>query len=147
MNSTKFLQFSKQFSKYCDRRFAPLCARTGLTMREVNVLLFLANNPCYTTARDVTEFRGISKSQVSQAVDFLAELGYLTRTPDAEDRRLIHLTLTAEGRALASQAQGIQLQCVESLLQGMSAHQRDQVQELWEIMMNNAAQLSGEVAL
>ena len=147
MTATRLLQFFKQFGSYCDRCFAPLSQAHGLSMREINVLLFLINNPGYDTARSITEYRGISKSQVSQAVDFLAELGYLTRTPDAEDRRLIHLTLTAEGRALASQAQGIQLQCAESLLQGMSAHQRDQVQELWEIMMNNAAQLSGEVAL
>ena len=120
MTATRLLQFFKQFGSYCDRCFAPLSQAHGLSMREINVLLFLINNPGYDTARSITEYRGISKSQVSQA---------------------------AEGRTLASQAQGIQLQCAESLLQGMSAHQRDQVQELWEIMMNNAAQLSGEVAL
>ena len=75
MTTTRFLQFSKQFGKYCEHRFTPLSQRHGLSMREINVLLFLANNPGFDTARDITEYRGISKSQVSQAVDFLVELG------------------------------------------------------------------------
>ena len=144
MNSTKFLQFSKQFSKYCDRRFAPLCARTGLTMREVNVLLFLANNPCYTTARDVTEFRGISKSQVSQAVVFLAEIGLLSRAADVEDRRIIHLSITDAGAPIAREAQDIQMQCGERLLAGLTPAQQAQLQELMDIVLDNGANLSEE---
>ena len=75
MNATRLLQFSRQFGAYCGRRFAPLSQRYHLSMREIDVLLFLANNPCYDTARDITEYRGISKSQVSQAVDLLTEQG------------------------------------------------------------------------
>lgn len=144
MNSTKLLQFSKQFGKYCHRRFAPLCARTGLTMREVNVLLFLANNPCYTTARDITEFRGISKSQVSQAVDFLSEMGFLTRSADAEDRRVVHLAITDLGRPVAAEAQAIQAQCGERLLAGLTQTQQAQLQELMDIVLDNGKRLGEE---
>ena len=78
---TRLLQFFQQYTKYCDYQFLPVLERTGITMREVHVLLFLANNPDYDTARDITVLRGISKSQVSQAVDLLAAEGFLTRTP------------------------------------------------------------------
>ena len=44
MNTTKLLQLSKQFGRYCDRRVAPLCARCGLTVREGHVLLFLGRS-------------------------------------------------------------------------------------------------------
>ena len=80
-NYTRLLQFSQQFGKFYACQFTPLLERTGLTMREVHVLLFLANNPDYDTARDVTLYRGMSKSQVSQAVELLCAEGLLQRTP------------------------------------------------------------------
>lgn len=146
MTVTRLLQFAKRFGKYCDHRFAPLSQAHGLSMREINVLLFLANNPGYDTARDITEYRGISKSQVSQAVDFLVELEYLTRTPDVEDRRLLHLSMTGEGRKVAAQAQAIQAQCGQDLLSGMTEGQVRQLQELWDMVMANGERLAAEVS-
>ena len=67
----------RKFSKYYDRQFLPLLEKTDLTMREVHVLLFLANHPGQDTARDVTELRGLAKSQVSQAVEIMAGRGLL----------------------------------------------------------------------
>lgn len=87
---TRLLQFAQQFQNYYDRQFLPLLERTGLTMRDIRVLLFLINNPDYDTAKDITALRGLSKSQVSQAVDLLVAEGMLRRTPDQADRRVIH---------------------------------------------------------
>ena len=145
MTTTRLIQFAKQVGKYCDHRFAPIARRYGLSMREINVVLFLANNPGYDTARDITEYRGISKSQVSQAVEFLAELSYLTRRADPDDRRLLHLSLTEEGRALAAQCQALQTQCAQDLLAGMTQDQVRQLQELWDMVMANGERLSREV--
>ena len=77
---TRLLHFFQQYTKYCDHQFQSILERMGITMREVHVLLFLANNPEYDTARDITVLRGISKSQVSQAVDLLSAEGFLLRT-------------------------------------------------------------------
>ena len=145
MTATRLMQFAKQFGKYCDHRFAPIARRYGLSKREINVLLFLSNNPGYDTARDITEYRGISKSQVSQAVEFLAELSYLTRTPDPDDRRLLHLALTEEGLALARECKAVQARCGQDLLDGMTEDQVRQLQELWEMVMANGERLSREV--
>ena len=145
MTATRLMQFAKQFGKYCDHRFAPLAQDYGLSMREINVLLFLSNNPGYDTARDITEYRGISKSQVSQAVEFLVELSYLTRTPDPDDRRLLHLALTEEGLALARECKAVQARCGQDLLDGMTEDQVRQLQELWEMVMANGERLSREV--
>ena len=145
MTTTRLIQFAKQVGKYCDHRFAPLAQDYGLSMREINVLLFLSNNPGYDTARDITEYRGISKSQVSQAVEFLVELSYLTRTPDPDDRRLLHLALTEEGLALARECKAVQARCGQDLLDGMTEDQVRQLQELWDMVMANGERLSREV--
>ena len=122
-NYTRLLQFSQQFGKFYACQFTPLLERTGLTMREVHVLLFLANNPDYDTARDVTLYRGMSKSQVSQAVELLCAEGLLQRTPDGTDRRMVHLSITPEGRPLARECQGLQEHCGARLLDGLSPEQ------------------------
>ena len=83
----------RKFEKYYDRQFLPLLERTGLSMREIHVLLFLANHPGQDTAREVTELRGLAKSQVSQAVEVLTGLGILRRQADGVDRRIIHLAI------------------------------------------------------
>ena len=98
--TTRLLLFSKQFERFYERQFSPLLRRWDLTMREVHVLLFLANNPGYDTARDVAEYRGLAKSQVSQAVDLLAAQGLLCRTPDSGDRRVLALSRRSGDREL-----------------------------------------------
>ena len=72
VSSTQLLRVIQQFRRYYDRHFSELLSRTGLSMREMHVVLFLANHPAHDTARDVTELRGLAKSQVSAAVDLLA---------------------------------------------------------------------------
>ena len=143
---TRLLQFSQQFGKFYAHQFAPLLEQTGLTMREVHVLLFLANNPDYDTARDVTLYRGMSKSQVSQAVDLLCAQGLLQRTPDGADRRMVHLSITPAGRPLARECQALQERCGARLLDGLAPEQVRQLRELLETVLDNGAHLAEEAS-
>lgn len=143
---TRLLQFFQQYTKYCDYQFQSVLDRKGITMREVHVLLFLANNPEYDTARDITVLRGISKSQVSQAVDLLSADGFLTRTPDAEDRRIVHLSISPEGWPLAKECQKIQEFCGEQLVRGMSEGEVTTLRALFERIIDNGTQLAEEVS-
>lgn len=143
---TRLLQFFQQYTKYCDYQFQSVLDRKGITMREVHVLLFLANNPEYDTARDITVLRGISKSQVSQAVDLLSADGFLTRTPDAEDRRIVHLSISPEGWPLAKECQKIQEFCGEQLVRGMSEDEVTTLRALFERIIDNGTLLAEEVS-
>jgi MarR family transcriptional regulator for hemolysin len=142
---TRLLQFFQQYTKYCDHQFLPVLERTGITMREVHVLLFLANNPNYDTARDITVLRGISKSQVSQAVDLLAAEGFLTRTADPVDRRVVHLAISQDGWPLAQECQNIQDFCGEQLVKDMSAEEIETLRTLFDTVLDNGTRLAEEV--
>ena len=143
---TRLLQFYKQFGKFYARQFTALCARTGLSLQEVHILLFLLNNPGYDTARDITELRGLSKSQVSQGVELLSAEGLLARTPDSEDRRVIHLSITPSGLPLAKECRDIQAACGRRLLAGLSQEQVQQLSALLETVLENGARLAEEVS-
>ena len=138
VNSTQLLRVIQQFRRYYGRQFTELLARTGLSMREMHVVLFLANNPDCDTARDVAELRGLAKSQVSAAVDLLAERGLLDRLPDRADRRVVHLALTEAGAALARQGRQIQSACLEKLFSGLTPAETDRFQQLLEKVLTGA---------
>lgn len=108
------------------------------------MLLFLANNPQYDTARDVTEFRGLSKSQVSQAVELLVAEGLVSRTPDSSDRRVVHLSLTEEAGPLAREAQALQNSCAARLLSGFGPKESDQLLTFLERVLENGRILAEE---
>ena len=147
LSYTRLLQFYKQFGKFYDRQFGDFSARTGLSMREIHVLLFLANNPGYDTARDISELRGLSKSQVSQAVELLAAEGFLLRTPDEADRRVVHLSITPAGLPLARECQTIQAACGQRLLAGLSEEQVRQLALLLGTVLDNGSHLTEEESI
>ena len=119
----------------------------GLARVELDILLFLANNPGYDTARDISELRGLSKSQVSQAVELLAAEGFLRRTPDKADRRVVHLSITPAGLPLARDCQAIQTACGQRLLAGLSEEQERQLALLLGTVLDNGAHLSEEESI
>ena len=142
INYTRLLKFVQRFQRFYERQFLPLLERTHLTMREVHVLLFLTNNPGYDTARDITALRGLSKSQVSQAVDLLAANGLLQRTPDLQDRRVVHLAITSLGAPLARECQIIQERCSRQVLSALRPEQQRQLRALLDRLLD--AGLPGE---
>lgn len=68
---TQFLRLQKQIMESYDSYLSAAARRIGLTKPEADILLFLANNPQFHTARDVVALRGFSKTYVSKAVDLL----------------------------------------------------------------------------
>ena len=135
VSSTQLLRVIQQFRRYYDRHFSELLSRTGLSMREIHVVLFLANHPAHDTAR---ELRGLAKSQVSAAVDLLAARELLRRQPDKADRRVIHLALTDAGAALAREGQKLQSTCLDALFAGLTQSEAERFQELLEKVLTSA---------
>lgn len=132
----------RKFHKYYERQFLPLLGRTGLSIREVHVLLFLANHPGQDTARDIVELRGLAKSQVSQAVEVLTGRGFLARRDDEDDRRVIHLDITGEGLPLAREAQAVQAACGQRMLAGLSEEEQAVFLELLERVLREMEALT-----
>ena len=118
--------------KVYTRLMDPLCQQWKLTRNELDVLLFLANNPSQNRAVDIVNRRGISKSHVSLAVTLLEEKGYLTRKTSDADRRTVHLFLTDATGEMVQQGQQLQRQFYEQIHGGISQEEM----ALW-IRINN----------
>jgi len=84
----------------------PVCRKYGLNRTELDILLFLANNPQYDTAADICAVRSLAKSHVSTSIRALERTGLLEKYQLPTDRRSVHLrvlpaadAVTADGRA------------------------------------------------
>ncbi len=105
------------------RLLDPICRRWDLTRNEMDVLLFLHNNPEYDRAVDIVQRRGLSKSHVSLSIANLERRGLLVRQEDTADRRTIHLRLTEEARTIAEAGRMAQKRFFAYLHQGVTQEQ------------------------
>lgn len=100
---------------------AEVCERHALSRVELDILLFLANNPTLDTAKDIVELRYLHKSQVSGALRALEERGYICRAYAAGNRKTVHLRLL-EGAATEAveDGQAAQEKFMSILLRGLT---------------------------
>ena len=78
----------------------PVFAPEGITLTQWSALVsiyFDRGNTCAELARDLAHDKGAT----TRIIDTLVERGWVTRTRHADDRRVINLTLTEDGKAVA----------------------------------------------
>ena len=118
-----------RFSDAYHAALSPLCAETGLPPAAADILLFLANNPEFKTARDIVEVRKIKANLVSVNVDKLVNEGYLERKSVEGDRRKVNLICTEKSKEIIQEGQKLQQSFVEKLFEGMDEDTRKALQK------------------
>lgn len=97
-------QIKKTYSHLCE----PVMQKYHITRCELDILLFLYNNPEFNTAKDIVDKRGIIKSQASMGIDQLIEKEYLTMIRDKSDKRKYRLHLLEQSQKIIED--GLKLQ-------------------------------------
>ena len=110
----------------------------GLARVELDILLFLANNPQFDTATDIVERRCISKAHVSQSVKSLEQRGYLERRYAGDNRRTIHLRLLEAAQSAVDAGRQAHARCLAALLEGFSAAECEQLRSYLSRISDNA---------
>ena len=102
------LAFVQHYKKFYTSQFESAAVRHGLNQLEIDILLFLHNNPDCRTASDICRYRGLAKSNVSKAVEHLRTMGMLTVSPAADNRRQRMLGFTDAAAPLVQELHAIQ---------------------------------------
>ncbi len=121
----------------------PVCRQWDLTKNELDVLLFLHNNPEYDRAADIVAHRGMAKSHVSLSVTNLERRGLLRRSEDPEDRRAVHLKLTDEARVIAEAGKECQVHFFSAMFDGLSREDVVFWQSLMDRVCDNIDHMDG----
>ena len=61
MFPSELLTANKKIMHVYESFCTPLCKKYQLNQSDLDLILFIANNPMYNTAKDVCEIRGIKK--------------------------------------------------------------------------------------
>lgn len=102
-----------------------VCKTYQIPETALDILLFLANNPEYTSARDIVEVRSLKANLVSIHVDRLVRDGYLTRSEVPGDRRKHALALTEKAIPIVEAGRAMQAEFFEKMFRGIPPRERE----------------------
>ncbi len=81
------------------------CTELGLQVVHLQVLDYLSRCNRYSdTPAALTNYLGMTRGTVSQTLLLLEKKGYVKKTTDVADRRVVHLSLSPEGESILKQA-------------------------------------------
>ena len=86
---------------------------------EINILVFLYNNPSINTSKKLTVTLGVSKGLISRSVDTLISKGLLIKEKDLEDGRNAHLKLSKKAEPLILQMQASKDRFAKRLIENL----------------------------
>ena len=132
-----YFDFLTRARKVYSRFLEPVCQQWGLTRNELDVVLFLANNPGYDRAADIVTHRGLAKSHVSLSVSTLETKGLLGREMDPEDRRTVRLKLTKEGLLAAQAGREAQMAFFDRIHAGIAPEEMEVFRGMTEKISEN----------
>ena len=121
--NTPGIEFGRKTAAAYAALCKPLCQKLHLPQTAFDILMFLANNPNYTTARDIVEVRHIKANLVSVNVDKLVQEGLLERRPVPGDRRKTELHCTEMAQPIIQRGQALQEAFFARLMQGVDPAQ------------------------
>ena len=115
----------------------PVCRECGIAQTALDILMFLANNPEYYTARDICRVRGIKANLVSFHVEKLVQEGYLEREVIPGDRRQVRLLLTDKAEPAIAQGRAVQQSYREILVSNIAPSDFETFQRCMDTIRQN----------
>ena len=115
----------------------PVCRECGIAQTALDILMFLANNPEYYTARDICRVRGIKANLVSFHVEKLVQEGYLERESITGDRRQVRLQLTGKSQRVIEQGRSVQQRYREILVSNIAPYDFETFQRCMDTIRQN----------
>jgi len=130
-------QLAQTVGKELDRRMVDL----GLTDAQWKPLLLLQQGGC-TTAVDLSRIACHDAGSVTRLLDRLEAKGLVQRVRSAEDRRVVNLELTEEGKKVAAQVPEIIVGLGNEVLKGFTHDEFEQFTNLLTRALANARAVS-----
>jgi len=117
---------------------------THLSILQIQTLVFLKQNKDKkVTMSDIAEYFRIELSSATSLLNKLCEQKFVQRHDDKEDRRLVIITLTEEGKTLLEQAMSQQRKKLEGILSYLSGKEKNELLNIFKTL-NNRLQKQNE---
>lgn len=145
MEIQQYLSFVKKseavYQKFCQG----VIRDWDLNPTAFQVVMFVANNPQFNTARDLCRIRGIKTGIASVAIEQLIQTGLLERRTDLSDRRIQRLYVTPAAEKLVEQGRAVQKEFMDSVSTALSREEKEFYFRLNEKVMRRIEELEREL--
>lgn len=121
--------------------FAAQCASEGISNAEWRVIAHLSQAP-KISVRDIQKRTELEKSNVSRAVARLERDGFVSKSADADDHRLLSIQLTAKGKRKLTRLAAAAKTFQDDALGTLSTSQQQQVDSALALL---SSALEGQV--
>ena len=125
----------------------PLSTELNMAQTAVDILMFLANNPGYDTAKDICTMRHLKPGIVSFHVENLVQEGYLERQNVPGDRRKCRLVCTEKAASIIEKGRALQAKFMRQMTKELEKEQIDTLVtclETFEKNLSGIAQMQFE---
>lgn len=120
-----------------DQALDPVAQRWSLTRMELDLLLFLANNPAHNTAAEAVRLRQWTKSHVSSAVHALQGKGLLSAGHPEGNRKTLLLTPLPAASPVLLEGQAAQRALFQSMRRGFTRSEEQVLESISEKIARN----------
>lgn len=114
-----------------DKSELPCC---GITYSQCHTLVEIGGKKC-VSINELADLLGLDKSTMSRTVNTMVEQGLLTREPDPEDRRCVHIQLTEAGSKILSNIESRMTDYYLNIFKAIPQDKREQVLESLELLV------------
>lgn len=135
------MNYAHKFRQAYGMACKSLCQEIKMPQTAFDILMFLANNPDFYTARDIVEIRGIKASLVSMNVEKLVQEGLLERNPVPQDRRKTMLVCTEKALPVIEKGRRLQEAFYNRLFENIDDTSRSAFYQVMEGMEKNLDQM------
>lgn len=132
-----FWEKRKAVTALYEKKTRAICDRYQLTQMEYDILMFLYNNPTYTTAADIVNIRRLTKSHVSSALKMLEDKGYIRRFYEDNNRKTAHIEVLKLAEEILQDGYNVQMDFFDTVFWGFSEEERNQYRTLLERIYEN----------
>lgn len=144
MNLSEFWNYILSLEKEYGICRKKISAKFSLSSAETDIIMFLANNPGFDTASDISKIRKIPKSQVSMSVNSLYEKKLLEGFYKENNKKSIHLKLTKKADDIVLYGRKVQRAFAEKLFSGFTD---DEKAEFTRLYLKICANIENEEAI
>lgn len=134
---TVFRSYIEAYEHYCK----PLCSELGMPQMAFDILLFLANNPEFCTAKDISRLRGFKENILSVNINKLVNEGFLERLSVEGDRRKVRLICTKKAQPIIERGRKAHESFHMLIREGLTEEEIEACEHCLEVVGKNAERI------
>lgn len=131
----------QQIKKLIDKAFEPLMKKYDLKRIELEVLFFLNTYETLDTAKDIVNYKCLSKAHVSKAIEDLSRKHYLAACSCEQDRRCVHLSVTEQAAPIMGEMELIWTNLEHQIYDNISDNERQLLKDIMNKIHHNISRI------